>query len=148
MRPLCCPQPEMRVAWNGWRWSTRKEVEIELIGCDTELDGDEGKEGSGMTPGICPTDTLSPVQNAASSRLCFFFFHWALFVIGKLGKKHQKGTVWIIMVYLFNGMLWNQNKTMKNSKEKSLVYITVLKNVLTVCTVYYHWYIIKGEKYI
>lgn len=56
-------------------------MEIELIGCDTELDGDEGKEGSRMTPGICPTDTHSPVQNAASLRLFFFvclicfFFH-------------------------------------------------------------------------
>lgn len=65
-------------------------MEIELIGCDTELDGDEGKEGSRMTPGICPTDTLIPVQNAASSRLWFFFFPLSVVCDRKAWEKASK----------------------------------------------------------
>lgn len=61
-------------------WCLRSVLETEPTGRDTELDGDEGKEGSRMTLGICLTDTLSPLTNTAGSRL---FIHLALFVVGK-----------------------------------------------------------------
>lgn len=62
------------------KWWLRFVLETEPTGRDTVLDGVEGKEGSRMTLGICLTDTLSPMTNAAGSRL---FIHRTLFVIGK-----------------------------------------------------------------
>lgn len=41
----------------GKRGKLRFVLEIEPTGPEAELDGDEGKEGSRTTPGICPTDT-------------------------------------------------------------------------------------------
>lgn len=69
----------------GKRSELRFVPEIEPTGPEAELDGDEGKEGSRMTPGIGPTDihTLRHVRTAVESRL---FIH-QMFAMGKLGRR-------------------------------------------------------------
>ena len=113
----------MTVTWDRGRRSARKG------GCDTELDGDAGKVASRMTPGICSTEVLSSVHSAASSRVFVFFFSIEHCLWSESLQAGIKENVWIIMVYLCNAILWNQNKTMKK-RQKSLVYIFGLKKCL------------------
>ena len=66
-------------------------METALLGCNTELDGTEERERLGGRL-ECVAERYSVLGTVLLAQgFCFlFFFHRVLFVIGRLGSRHQK----------------------------------------------------------